>query len=148
MKKLLTCLAASLILVSSAFAQRGLNSFPVFKGKVVPNEKMVITEARGGSMATYKLDYYRSVSFLADAALAAKVSAMVEADADASKSVETEKEGPFLTYALVQPKPAGKRNRYLCYQARPVAEGLWKITLLYLEGSATVGDLKSMFEKQ
>ena len=148
MRKILTSLAALLLLAGSAFAQRGLNSNAVFRGQVVPDEKMVITEARGGSMATYKLDYYRSVSFLADAALATKVSALVEADAAASKSVETEKGGAFLTYALIQPKSSGKKNRYLCYQARPVAEGLWKVTLLYLEGSATIEDLQSMFEKQ
>lgn len=148
MKKIITCLAALLLLAGSALAQRGLNSNPIFRGLVVPDEKMVITEARGGSMATYKLDYYRSVSFLADAALLSKVSALVEADAAASKSIQTEKGGAFLTYALIQPKSSGKRNRYLCYQARSIADGLWKVTLLYLEGSATIEDLQSMFEKQ
>ena len=139
MKKIITCLAALLLLAGSALAQRGLNSNPIFRGLVVPDEKMVITEARGGSMATYKLDYYRSVSFLADAAQLSKVSALVEADAAASKSIQTEK---------IQPKSSGKRNRYLCYQARSIADGLWKVTLLYLEGSATIEDLQSMFEKQ
>ena len=148
MKKIITCLAALLLLAGSALAQRGLNSTPIFRGLVVPDEKMVITEARGGSMATYKLSYYRSVSFLADAALATKVSALVEADAAAYKSVETEKGGAFLTYAMIQTKSKNKDNRYLCYQARSVAEGLWKVTLLYLEGSATIEDLQSMFEKQ
>ena len=60
---------------------------------------------------------------------------------------ETEKTGDLLTYALVQPKAKGKTNRYLCYQARPVGNE-WKVTLLYLEGPATLEDLKNMFEKQ
>ena len=60
---------------------------------------------------------------------------------------ETEKVGDLLTYALVQPAPSGKTNRFLCYQARE-ADGEWKLTLLYLEGPATLEDLRKMFEKQ
>ena len=76
-----------------------------------------------------------------------KVGALVEADAAAAPAAETEKSGELLTYALVQLRPAGKTRRYLCYQAR--RSGFpWIITLLYLEGTATPEDLRSMFEKQ
>lgn len=147
MKKTILFFAMLLLLGGTAFAQRGLNTYPVFRGKVVPTERMVTTEVRGGGMATYKLDYYRGISFRADTATALKVAALVAADAETAVSCEIEKEGALLTYALIVLKPDRKINRYLCYQARP--EGfVWKITILYLEGSATLEDLHSMFEKQ
>ena len=77
----------------------------------------------------------------------AHATALVEADADEAAVKETEKVDGLLTYALVQPAPSGKMNRYLCYQARKI-EDKWKVTLLYLEGAATLDDLKNMFEKQ
>ena len=146
MKKTILCLLM-LLLAGAAFAQRGLNSYPVFRGKVVPASRMITTEVRGGDMATYKLDYYKGLSFQVDTATAEKVSALVAADAQAAKSCETEKVGDLLTYALIRLKPSGKINRYLCYQAKPTGYS-WKITLLYLEGIATLEDLHSMFEKQ
>lgn len=147
MKKFLLSAVAILLFAGSAFAQRGLNSNRVFQGKVVPYKDMVVTEVRGENLSAYKLDYYRGVSFRADAEIAGKVAALVEADAESAASCETEREGSLLTYALIQPKQSGRTNRYLCYQARRSGDG-WKLTLLYLEGAARLEDLRSAFEKQ
>lgn len=147
MKKIFLVIIALLIFSGAAFAQRGLNCYPIFEGKVVPAKQMVLTEVRGGGMATYKLDYYRGITFTVDSALAERVSALVEQDAIGAESCETEKTGEMLTYALIQPKVSGKIRHYLCYQARPV-DNQWKVTILYLEGPATLEDLHSMFEKQ
>ena len=147
MKKIVVTLMALLLLALSASAQRDLNCYPVFQGKVVPRKQMVVTEVRGSSMAAYQLDYYRGISFLANEALTRKVAALVEADADGAAVNETEKVGDLLTYALVQPLSTGKMNRYLCYQAREVGDK-WKVTILYLEGTATLDDLRKMFDKQ
>ena len=139
----------SLLLFSgAAFAQKGLNCYPVFRGKVIPERQMVMTEVRGDGMATYKLDYYRSVRFHVDSLTARKVAAMVEADALTADSAETEKSGDLLTYGLIQLNPFGVMRRYLCYQARETEFKGWMITIIYLEGSATLQDLRSMFEKQ
>ena len=147
MKKTIVTLMALLLLALSASAQRDLNCYPVFQGKVVPRKQMVVTEVRGSSMAAYQLDYYRGISFLANEALTRKVAALVAADADGAAVNETEKVGDLLTYALVQPLSTGKMNRYLCYQAREVGDK-WKVTILYLEGAATLDDLRKMFDKQ
>lgn len=138
---------ALLLFSGAAFAQRGLNCYPVFRGKIVPARRMVVTEARGESMATYKLDYYHSVQFQVDEETALKVAELIQADADDAHSAETEMTGELLTYALIQPAPFARVRRYLCYQARPAGPA-WIITILYLEGSATIDDLRSMFEKQ
>lgn len=142
------CLLSLLLYTGAAFAQKGLNCYPVFQGKVIPERQMIMTEVRGDGMATYKLSYYRSVRFQVDTLTARKVAAMVEADAHAAVSAETEKTGELLTYGLVQLKPLGITRRYLCYQARPTGYHGWVITIIYLEGSATLQDLRSMFEKQ
>lgn len=147
MKKIIVVCMAFLLFAVATWAQRDLNCYPVFVGKVVPGKQMVVTEVRGSSMAAYKLDYYRGVSFHVERALAGRVAALVEKDADAAPVKETEKVGDLLTYALVQPAPSGKTNRFLCYQARET-DGEWKLTLLYLEGPATLEDLRKMFEKQ
>jgi hypothetical protein len=66
----------------------------------------------------------------------------------AADSAETEKTGELLTYGLIQLKPFGVMRRYLCYQARETEFKGWMIAIIYLEGSATLQDLRSMFEKQ
>ena len=147
MKRLLICILALLLFSGAAFAQRGLNCYPVFRGKIVPAKRMIVTEARGESMATYKLDYYHSVQFQVDEETAKKVTELIQADAADAQSAQTEMTGELLTYALIQPTPFARVRRYLCYQARPVGAA-WIITILYLEGSATLDDLRSMFEKQ
>ena len=147
MKRLLICIMALLLFSGAAFAQRGLNCYPVFRGKIVPAKRMIATEARGESMATYKLDYYHSVQFQVDKETALKVAELIQADAAEAQSAETEITGELLTYALIQPTPFARVRRYLCYQARPAGPA-WIITILYLEGSATLDDLRSMFEKQ
>lgn len=147
MKQTVLCFTMLLLLSGSAFAQRGLSCNAVFRGKVVPPQQMVTTEVRGGGMATYKLDYYKGVTFQVDTATALKVAALVAADTGAARSVQTEMTGELMTYALVELKPDGKIKRYLCYQARPSGP-IWKVTLLYLEGIATLEDLNSMFAKQ
>lgn len=148
MKKIIIFLMFLLLSTGAAFAQKGLNSLPVFQGEVIPERQMVMTEVRGDGMATYKLSYYRSVRFQVDTLTARKVAALVEADALTADSAETEKTGELLTYGLVQLKPLGITRRYLCYQARPTTFHGWMITIIYLEGSATLQDLRSMFEKQ
>lgn len=147
MKKLLSSLTALFLFAVAVFAQRGLHVNPVFEGNVVPGKQMVVTEVRGGDLVPYQLDHYRGVSFQANAELAGKVSRLVDADAAEAASVEAERAGNILTYALIQPKPSRRTNRYICYQARPIEDG-WAVTLLYLEGPATLEDLRSMFEKQ
>ena len=147
MKKILLCILALLLSSGAAFAQRGLSCNAIFRGRVISSDRMIRTEVRGSSMTTYKLDFYRSVQFQVDEKEALEVAALVKADAEAAISAETEMTGDLLTYALVQPAGRGKTHRYLCYQARPEGPA-WVITILYLEGSATLEDLRSMFDKQ
>jgi len=147
MKKILICILALLFMAGTASAQKGLHCYPVFRGKVVPSRHMIVTEVRGGHMATYKLDYYRSVVFQVDEKTAQQVAGLVQADAAEALSAETETVDDLLTYALIELKPLEKMRRYICYQVKPSGPAK-VITLLYLEGVATLEDLHTMFEKQ
>ena len=113
MKKIIICLMSLLLFTGAAFAQKGLNCCPVFRGKVIPERQMVLTEVRGDGMATYKLSYYRSVRFQADTLTARKVAALVEADALPSDSAETEKRGEVWSSRLDRPQPRGWQRRVL-----------------------------------
>ncbi len=148
MRKILLCLTALILFAGSAFAQRGLSTKSVLNGKIIPKKWMEVTEVRGGEITNYKLEYYKSVRFQTGVAMVREVAALVEADADAAVSAEREKVGDLLTYALIQPRSVRKANRYLCYQARQVLDDVWVVTILYLEGMATMEDLRSMFEPQ
>ena len=46
MKKIIICLMSLLLSTGAAFAQKGLNCYPVFRGKVIPEKQMVMTEVR------------------------------------------------------------------------------------------------------
>lgn len=147
MKRFVAVLVLILSMSGIAGAQRGLACHPVFRGKIVPSGHMIETKVGSGSMSTYKLEYYHSVQFQADQETAAKVSGLVSADAAASESAEIDSQGGVLTYALIQLAPFKRVRRYLCYQARPLGP-FWKVTIVYLEGSATIDDLRTMFDKK
>ena len=132
MKKILLCILALLLAAGTASAQKGLHCYPVFRGKVVPSRHMIVTEVRGGHMAEKT---------------AQQVAGLVQADAAEALSAETETVDDLLTYALIELKPLEKMRRYICYQVKPSGPAK-VITLLYLEGVATLEDLHTMFEKQ
>lgn len=147
MKKFILIILVLILTTGKALAQKGLNCNPVFQGKIVPSQLMIKTEVGGGRMSTYKLDYYHSVQFQAERATAMKVAGLVFSDSIDAERAETDKDEGLLTYALIELKPYRKIHRYLCYQARPVGMA-WVITIIYLEGVATLEDLRSMFDQQ
>ena len=146
MKRFVICITMLFLFSWVSSAQRGLNCFPVFKGKIVPTKRMVVMEASGEKLADYQLYYYHSVCFKADGETAQKVARLIQKDAAEAQSAEIDNMGNLLTYSLIQPKPYARAKRYLCYQARPEGHE-WVITIIYLEGNATLEDLRYMFEK-
>ena len=53
-----------------------------------------------------------------------------------------------VTYAVIcLPPTITGLNRFLCFQAKE-NKGLWDVTLVYLRGTASVGDLDKMFNKR
>lgn len=147
MKHRFTAILILMTLSVAAFAQKDMHSSGIFHADVVPRDRMVRTEVRGGEIRKFKLDRYLGVSFDADSVLLESVAGLVEADASSALSSETEHVGEVLTYALLQMPSKNSSNRYLCYQARQ-SEDVWKVVLLYLEGPASQDELKSMFEQQ
>ncbi len=150
MKHLLITLA--LIVSLPLSAQKGLHINDIFKGKVVSRQEMREGIMRGDNLAPYKLNVLHTASFtgdeaerqLADRLFSADMKAYIADDTD----MEMESRGGFLYYAIVQLIDTDSGlHRYICYQCKEKAKR-FDITVVYMEGKATLADLRKTFKKK
>jgi len=136
--------------MSSAFAQKGLQVDPIFQGEVIARKRMVETLARGESLEKYKLTLFHSLKMNVDEAERGSILERVLADVNGldDKNLEWESENNHVAYCIAC-LPGGKaKHRYLCYQCYEASKGGYNITLVYLEGSASMNDLKKTFKRK
>lgn len=141
----------------SAAAQEGLHINEVFEGKLINKEEIRESLIKGESLAPYKLNVLHTIKFAASSKERAKVDALFTKDMEGSNSddesdVEYESEveyvGNFIYYAIVQLTDTKKgRHRYICYQCRDNS-GHYDITLAYIEGKASLADLRKTFKNK
>lgn len=112
----------------------------VFDGDVVSKNTMVETVIYGRQLAAYSLDSFHSVKFAASPDEEQRVADLVLADAARAYEKETVFVGGRLTYAVLAFRDDDKDNEYVCYQSDGSA-----VTLVYMMGSATLDDLKTLF---
>lgn len=124
-----------------AMAQRALHVERLFAGQVVPRQKMVETIVKGERLKTYRLTLFRSLRFTATDSERQQVERLVRSDAKMATDKEIEMRNGELQYALCQ-LPATSRQRYLCYQRNGNS-----LLIVYLEGAATLSELKNMFSQ-
>ncbi|MCI6642722.1 MAG: DUF6108 family protein [Alloprevotella sp.] len=122
-----------------AMAQKGLQVERLFAGKVVPRQKMTETFVKGQRLSSYRLTLFRSLRFTATEAERQQVEALVRNDAKTATSKEVDIRNGQWQYALCQLPPT-HTQRYLCYQRTGNS-----LLVVYLEGSATLSELKNMF---
>ena len=131
-----------------AMAQEGLYVEDLFEGRVIPQSYMKRTFISGASLKPYGLDTYKSLEFTVGEGAFHKVEVLVIRDADDVEDKETTYEDGHLTYAVIcLPPTKNGKNRFLCFQAKK-HKSLWDVTVVYLRGTATVGDLEKMFNKR
>ncbi len=162
MRRLFITLSILVSISMSAIAQDGLQINEVFEGKVVPKESMKESLVKGDKLvATYKLRLLHTAKFAADAAQREKVETLFKEDmkeriSDDDSNMEMENRNGHLYYAIVQLKDKfvgrgeGYRvylGRFICYQCKEKPVG-YDITLAYMEGSATLSDLRESFKKK
>lgn len=134
-------------------AQRGLQINEVFEGKVIAKQYMQESLIKGDNVAPYKLRLLHTVKFLANNSQRAKADALFNIDmreriSDDDSNMEMESRDGFIYYAIVQLTDNEKgSHRYICYQCRPRSTK-YDITLAYMEGSATLADLRKTFKKK
>ena len=148
-------LATLLLLVPTLHlaAQKGLHINEVFEGKVIPREALQESYIKGEGLQQYKLKVLRTAKFTATSQQRDDVEARFEADtktllSDSGENRELERLGGHLYYAIVQiaDTPRGQ-HLYLCYQCHQ-GQGTYHITLAYIEGKASLADLRKTFKKK
>ena len=136
-----------------ATAQRGLQINEVFEGKVIAKQYMQESLIKGDNVAPYKLKLLHTVKFLANNSQRARADAlfcidMRERISDDDSNMEMESRDGFLYYAIVQLTDNEKgTHRYICYQCRPKSTK-FDITMVYMEGEASLADLRKTFKKK
>lgn len=134
-------------------AQQGLHINDIFEGRLIDKEKMQESLVRGDILAQYKLQVLHTVKFAANDKERAKADALFSRDmegriSDDESNMEMESHNGHIYYAIVQLTDSQKgRHRYICYQCKEKASH-YDITLVYMEGKATLADLRKSFKKK
>jgi hypothetical protein len=137
----------------STSAQRGLQINEVFEGKVIAKQYMQESLIKGDNVAPYKLRLLHTVKFLANNSQRAKADALFNIDmkeriSDDDSNMEMETRDGFIYYAIVQLTDNDKGlHRYICYQCRPKSTK-FDITMVYMEGEASLADLRKTFKRK
>lgn len=153
MKRTLFILLMLIGISLSTSAQRGLQINEVFEGKVIAKQYMQESLIKGDNVAPYKLRLLHTVKFLANNSQRAKADALFNIDmkeriSDDDSNMEMETRDGFLYYAIVQLTDNEKgSHRYICYQCRPKS-AKFDITMVYMEGGASLADLRKTFKRK
>ena len=153
MKRTLFILSMLIGICLSTSAQRGLQINEVFEGQVIAKQYMQESLIKGDNVAPYKLRLLHTVKFLANNSQRAKADALFNIDmreriSDDDSNMEMETRDGFLYYAIVQLTDNDKgSHRYICYQCRPKSTK-FDITMVYMEGEASLADLRKTFKRK
>ena len=142
-----------LSITSYVTAQEGLQINEVFEGKILDKEEMRESLIKGETLEPYKLDMLHTIKFSANSKERAKVNALFIRDmedriSNDDSNMEYESHDGYIYYAIVQITDNKKgRHRYICYQCRDKSD-YYDITLAYMEGKASLADLRKTFKKK
>ena len=134
-------------------AQEGLRINEVFEGNIINELAMQESLVKGESLEPFKLKVLHTVKFTTGNSARDKVEALFKEDmqgrlSDENDNLELEYRDGHLYYAIVQLADSHKGlHRYICYQCRQ-AMGGYGITLVYMEGKASLADLRRTFKKK
>ena len=112
-------------------AQSDLQVYPLFEGKIIPQERMVVTRIKGMMMQEYRLSLFHSVVFDGTEEEATRVSRLIEREEHIASSDYQSKKVKTLKRQL--PAKKGK-NRFLCFKSNNKSKGC-HVVVIYMEGS-------------
>ena len=134
-------------------AQEGLRINEVFEGNIVNELALHESLVKGESLEPFKLKVLHTVKFTTGNSARDKVEALFKEDmqgrlSDDNDNLELEYRDGHLYYAIVQIADTKKGlHRYICYQCRQAMGGN-SITIVYMEGKASLADLRKTFKKK
>ena len=135
MKRRIIFAPLALLLPLFALAQKGLHANAAFTGQIVPQDQTVEVKVRGRALSAYRLTFYHSVRFKANAQQKSTMDNLVEKDKAQVIGTELRRKGHTSSLILCLP-PQGRTHRYLCYLTNG-SKGHWAITVVYMEGSVS-----------
>ncbi len=143
MKRRIIFALLALLLPLFALAQKGLHANAAFTGQIVPQDQTVEVKVRGRALSAYRLTFYHSVRFNANAQQKNTMDNLVEKDKTQATGTELRRKGHTSSLILCLP-PQGRTHRYLCYLTNG-SKGHWSITLVYMEGSvSSIDELRKL----
>lgn len=151
MKRILFFILLLAAPLTAAWAQKGLGVEPVFEGKVIPAKRMVKAVVRGEQAQRYKLSLFHSLKMTADSTECCQIEQLVKQDCRGLDSPLVQeygmKEGR-LSYLIAQLPSRQDGQVFLCYQCYEEPQGSFHLTLVYMQGEATLKDLYKMFKTE
>lgn len=143
MKRRIIFALLALLLPLFALAQKGLHANAAFTGQIVPQDQTVEVKVRGRALSAYRLTFYHSVRFKANAQQKSTMDNLVEKDKAQAIGTELRRKGHTSSLILCLP-PQGWTHRYLCYLTNG-SKGHWAITVVYMEGSvSSIDELRKL----
>ena len=143
MKRRIIFALLALLLPLFALAQKGLHANAAFTGQIVPQDQTVEVKVRGRALSAYRLTFYHSVRFNANAQQKNTMDNLVEKDKAQATGTELRRKGHTSSLILCLP-PQGRTHRYLCYLTNR-SKDHWSITLVYMEGSvSSIDELRKL----
>lgn len=173
-RKTLLIVALCLLSFLPARAQEGLQIDSLFR-EMSGGQDVAESIVTGSELRPYRLKYFRSISFKANAKMISRIARLIEADAvNGAEDTKIDYVGGQLNYAILRiPSKGTRENVYVCFQAKKItdevitfggptgvvtgyvldekAKGPFKkayVTVVYLRGKATMDDLNNMFKKR
>lgn len=148
MKRKIYLWLLALMLSLPAMAQEGLHIAPLFNGQYRDRKDATEVLMKGRKLAPYHLVLFRSLTLSTATANTQQIEKLVRADGATAIDKEVSLRGGHLYYGFYQLKPVGKMRRYLFYRNNSLKPGTGRtatLTLIYMEGTATIDELKRTF---
>lgn len=145
MKKILFFLFCLLAVTTHAYAQSEMNVAPVFGNTTLgKGQKEIIIKGR--ELKPYNLEYFRSQTLKTTPGQRDAIEKLVKADGQEAADKEIGTIGGHIYYAFYCFRKTDGSYSYLFYRNNTLRNRKsQEITLIYMEGHATLEQLKKMF---
>lgn len=147
MKRIYTIFLLTLLATAVASAQKGLNVDRFFSEDYSGQKNATKVEVRGKQLQPYHLKVFRSITLRHDEATFREMERCVTADGQHTVDRETGYIAGRLFYGFYCLPPVKGTNRYLFFRNTSLRkDGQPEATIVYMEGNATLEELKKMFK--
>ena len=150
MKKIILSLVLTLTAALPLTAQKGLHIEELFGGKYQHHKDATEVLLKGRQISQYGLTLFRSLTVSGTGKDGQYIEQLVRNDTRLAADKETGLKAGRLYYGFYRLPPLSKKpiNRYLFYRNNPLGKGgKPTLTLIYMEGTASIEDLRKTFAK-